>query len=189
MIYTYKLNEAFYKYDCDKLRHNYASFYSTLFSIKHPYSIFEVGLMHGASAMSWAHVFPECYITVVENNVRVQKTLPESNFRLIEDDVTKISSDKLSIYDFVIDDGSHTKDDVIATFNKLWPHVASSGFYVIEDVHCAYHDAWGNWIDWVVDMYHEYINQNGYSFDYEINNEPKSSMMISSLGIIAFRKP
>jgi hypothetical protein len=41
-------------------------------------------------------------------------------------------------FDVVIDDGSHYASDIITTFRCLWPHVSSSGLYIIEDLNTAY---------------------------------------------------
>jgi hypothetical protein len=41
-------------------------------------------------------------------------------------------------FDIVIDDGSHFSPDVVASLELLWPAVRQGGFYVVEDIQCAY---------------------------------------------------
>ncbi len=45
--------------------------------------------------------------------------------------------------DIVIDDGSHVMSDVVATFTFLYPRVAETGVYLVEDMHTAYWDEYG----------------------------------------------
>ncbi len=42
--------------------------------------------------------------------------------------------------DIVIDDGSHHEDHQRISFETLFPYVKSKGYYVIEDLHFAYHN-------------------------------------------------
>lgn len=42
-------------------------------------------------------------------------------------------------YDIIIDDGSHLHNHQMITFNALYQHVKSGGYYIIEDVHA--HDS------------------------------------------------
>jgi len=45
--------------------------------------------------------------------------------------------------DIVIDDGSHVSRDVIASFDYLFPRMADTGIYVIEDTQTSYWPDWG----------------------------------------------
>lgn len=45
--------------------------------------------------------------------------------------------------DVVLDDGSHMMADVTASFRYLYPRTASSGVYVVEDLHTAYWNEFG----------------------------------------------
>jgi len=46
-------------------------------------------------------------------------------------------------FDIVIDDGSHLNDDVIKTFQILFPLLRSNGIYAVEDTQTAYWPTWG----------------------------------------------
>jgi len=41
-------------------------------------------------------------------------------------------------WDVCIDDGGHYNNEIITSFNSLWPHVKPGGFYAIEDLGCSY---------------------------------------------------
>ena len=41
-------------------------------------------------------------------------------------------------YDIIIDDGGHTPEEQMVTFEALWPYIAPGGIYVIEDLHGNY---------------------------------------------------
>ena len=43
--------------------------------------------------------------------------------------------------DIIIDDGGHTMEQQIATFEELYPWVNDQGIYICEDTHTSY---WGN---------------------------------------------
>ena len=45
--------------------------------------------------------------------------------------------------DIVIDDGSHRCEDVIASFEHLFPRMAACGVYAVEDVQTSYWGAYG----------------------------------------------
>lgn len=46
-------------------------------------------------------------------------------------------------FDVVIDDGSHINEHVRTSFELMFPHVRSGGFYVIEDLWTSYLPGWG----------------------------------------------
>jgi demethylmacrocin O-methyltransferase len=45
--------------------------------------------------------------------------------------------------DVIIDDGSHINQDVIASFQFLFPRLNSGGIYVVEDTETSYIDSYG----------------------------------------------
>lgn len=46
-------------------------------------------------------------------------------------------------FDIVIDDGSHEQEDILKSFQMLFPLMSQGGIYVIEDLHCAYDSLFG----------------------------------------------
>jgi hypothetical protein len=49
-------------------------------------------------------------------------------------------------FDIIIDDGSHINEDVVKTFNVLFPLLRQDGVYVVEDTQTAYWPTWGGGI-------------------------------------------
>jgi predicted O-methyltransferase YrrM len=52
-------------------------------------------------------------------------------------------SAEVSSWDFVVDDGGHFAQDIITSFETLWPHVAPGGVYAIEDIMDGHKKSWG----------------------------------------------
>ena len=44
-------------------------------------------------------------------------------------------------FDIIIDDGSHKSSDIIKCFARYFGHLANSGIYIVEDLHCSYRKA------------------------------------------------
>ncbi len=51
--------------------------------------------------------------------------------------------DEFGAFDAVLDDGSHQMQHVTASFDYLYPRIASTGVYMIEDMHTAYWPDYG----------------------------------------------
>ncbi len=46
-------------------------------------------------------------------------------------------------FDIIVDDGGHTMEQQITSFELLFPHVKSGGIYVVEDLHTSYWKMYG----------------------------------------------
>lgn len=46
-------------------------------------------------------------------------------------------ADKVGNFDIIIDDGGHTSNQQIASFNCLFPRLNYGGVYIVEDLHCS----------------------------------------------------
>lgn len=45
--------------------------------------------------------------------------------------------------DILVDDGGHTMNQQLTTFETFWPHIRPGGLYIVEDVQTSYLSAWG----------------------------------------------
>ena len=108
-------------------------------------SLLEIGIQNGGSLEIWSKYFPKAKIFVgcdidercsklFYEDQRVNLIIGDANQKIIQDDVIK----KGSPFDIVIDDGSHQSRDIIKSFMNYFPHVADSGIYIVEDLHCSY---------------------------------------------------
>lgn len=107
--------------------------------------IMEIGVFRGGSLQMWKHYFgPQAHIYGVdvdpackqyeEDRVRVftGSQAERSFLRSLRSEVPRV--------DILIDDGGHTMEQQITTFEELFEHVASDGVYLCEDIHTSY---WG----------------------------------------------
>ena len=78
--------------------------------------------------------------------------------------------------DILIDDGGHTMEQQIITFEEMFEHISEEGVYLCEDLHTSYWDDYGggyknpasfieyskNFIDYINAWYNESIFKNNY---------------------------
>ena len=130
------LNTLFNKYQSDKEKHGYATFYETWLQNDPPKILIEFGVREGASLKAWREYFPETKIIGVD-------LFAEAPMPVIEG-VELIKGNQLDhelLYhirndirpDVVIDDCSHNSRDQIVTFYSLFTQDMK---YFVEDVHC-----------------------------------------------------
>lgn len=184
-----KFNQIFQKNECDKAVHNYGTLYELIATLKNPYSILEIGFMHGASMMSWRELFTKCDLTALEINTNREKKIPIAPFQLIDGDFRNFNP--VNKYDWIIDDGSHTDKDVLEALSKFWGFVTPGGFYIIEDVHAGFWDNYntdlnyfGKWINHVNSFINICTHCNG---NESIPSE--TGFVIQQKSIIAIQKP
>ena len=108
-------------------------------------SLFEIGIQNGGSLEIWSKYFPRAKVFVgcdidkkcsklTFQDPRINLVVGDANQQKIQKEVIQ----KGGPFDIVLDDGSHRSDDIIKSFVNYFPHLADSGVYVIEDLHCSY---------------------------------------------------
>lgn len=112
--------------------------------------ILEIGVQNGGSIETWYKYFNgRCKIIGVDIqfNQSLAKKFPE--VLLLTGDqgdveFWKVVLPKLPEIDIVVDDGGHTMQQQIVTFEALYPKVkANGGVYLCEDVHTSYWPSYG----------------------------------------------
>lgn len=113
-----------------------------------PLRLLEIGVQSGGSLDLWIDLLPErstvlgididpaCADLTFSGSVRVE----------IGDATDPVFLDRIlggQEFDVIIDDGSHRSTDVIAAFELLFPRLAASGLYIIEDLHASYWASFG----------------------------------------------
>lgn len=125
----------------------YLQEYDRLFSEvrEQPVRFLEIGIQNGGSLEIWADYFgraerivgcdinPKCH-QLAFDDARIAVVIGDVNNDITEQDVLGCST----VYDIIIDDGSHRSSDIIKTFSRYFKHLADGGLYVIEDLHCSY---------------------------------------------------
>lgn len=108
-------------------------------------NILEIGIFKGTSISSWLEYFTKAKIYCIDIFTRINENeiecLKSPRVFWIKQDSTKsdlfenfISNWGDVQFDFIIDDGLHTPDANLKTFNNTYPFLKNDGVYYIEDV-------------------------------------------------------
>jgi predicted O-methyltransferase YrrM len=124
--------------------HSYGEVYESLFQILketrrqeggNVRALMEIGVYSGASVVAMAETFPTA--TVYGLDITMERVrFGHERVQFIQSDATLPSAlEKLPgvPLDFIIDDGSHCPEDMVAAFVLWAERVERGGFYVIED--------------------------------------------------------
>lgn len=125
---------------------SYLYAYDQIFSLYRDDEIrlLEIGVQNGGSLETWADYFWDA------TEIIGIDTDPKCGELEFEDDRIKVivgDSKEVEIegeFDIIIDDGSHTAQDIIANFNRWWPKLANDGIYVVEDFHTQWMPGYGS---------------------------------------------
>lgn len=128
--------------------------------------VLEFGVSQGGSLQMWKEYFgPGVRLFGVDINPECRR-FEEDDVRILigdqgDRDFLRTLAKTLPPIDILIDDGGHTMEQQIATFEELYAHVQPHGVYLCEDLHTSYWHRWGggykkrgsfieyskNWID------------------------------------------
>ena len=110
--------------------------------------LLEIGTFQGGSLQMWKHYFgdkakiygmdinPDCK-QVEEENITVM--IGSQSDRDFLREVVKT----IPPIDILIDDGGHTMEQQIVSFEELFGHIKPEGVYLCEDLHTSYWDSYG----------------------------------------------
>ena len=117
--------------------HSYLRFYDHVLEPykNRPTTLLEIGVREGGSLLLWDRVLthPKSLIIGIDLVPHKVASLPSRVTSLVGDILTDDKQLPTEV-DVVIDDGSHTLKEQIATFRKLFPLLRHGGLYVIEDI-------------------------------------------------------
>ena len=108
-------------------------------------NILEIGISHGGSLQLWKKYFGEhVHIYAIDINPDCKKLQEENTTIFIgsqsdKDFLAHVSS-QLPELDFIIDDGGHTMEQQLVSFEMLYMKVKEGGLYIVEDTHTSYWD-------------------------------------------------
>jgi hypothetical protein len=110
-----------------------------------PVKLLEIGVFRGASLLLWKEAFPKGQIFGLDKNTAIWQKFLKGQQRIHvfvgkQEDESFLKAQVIPAgpYDIIVDDGGHTPEEQLASFNQLWPHLAPGGIYVIEDMHGNY---------------------------------------------------
>ena len=107
--------------------------------------LLEIGVWRGGSLRMWQNYFNENSLIVgIDNNPQCQK-FEKDNLKIFIGDQTDIKFlekiiKEIGQPDIIIDDGGHTANQQITSFNFLYFHLKYGGKYIIEDTHTSYNN-------------------------------------------------
>lgn len=154
----------------DYCRH-YEQFFSPLRYLS--FKFLEIGCGGGESMRTWLEYFPNAKVFGVDI---VHSTNPwntvgsgiDPRYTFVTGDQTSETFWACFLADYgadwtvVMDDGGHFSNQIITTFNAMWPRVLPGGLYCIEDLGVSYGhgsvflpDGWPNHMSWLKDKLDE----------------------------------
>jgi len=142
-----KLETIFNKYDTDKssLFHNYTRQYDKLLADYRTQKIkyLEIGVYKGGSIKAMREAFQNAELILgLDIDEECRKYQDENNKIFVEignatdKNFIKYITEKYGTFDIILDDGSHTNNDVINSFELLFPLLNDNGLYIVEDTIC-----------------------------------------------------
>jgi cephalosporin hydroxylase len=106
------------------------------------FTMFEVGVYHGASVATWSEYFSQAVIVGLDidpqckqyerSNIHI-RIGDQSDAQFLFDTIIEFGKPRL-----IIDDGSHRWDHQITTFQILFPLLEPGGFYICEDIDTSF---------------------------------------------------
>lgn len=129
---------------------HYLEVYHTYFQkyCGRPVTVLEIGVFGGGSLQMWKKYFgPESRIVgidIMEECRQYEEEQIQIYIGSQEDrNFLREIAAKLGVIDIVIDDGGHSMNQQIVTFEELFPKLAEGGVYVCEDMHTSYWPSFG----------------------------------------------
>lgn len=115
-------------------------------------TILEIGVFKGGSLEMWNNYFDsDCFIYGIDINPECKKIPQKLNVSNIQIDIgdqedknfwKQYLVDKPK-FDIIIEDGGHTMNQQITTYEQVIDHVSDNGIYLCEDLHTSYWDNFG----------------------------------------------
>jgi hypothetical protein len=107
----------------------------------------EIGVQYGGSLMMWKKYFENAKIFGIDINPDCKK-LEEKDIEIMigsQNDKLFLSNFAKSVInlDILIDDGGHTMEQQINTFEILFPIISNGGVYIVEDTESSYQNMYG----------------------------------------------
>lgn len=145
------IKEILSKYETDKVNgHTYGDSYEDIFSWFErdgKLNILEVGTQKGGSLLAWKDYFPNSTVTGIDIKDYRKPEYISNQIKYIFEDVKNVTLN--SLYDIIIDDGSHFLHDVEYVVTNFTKYLKPNGVMVIEDAQQP--DRWVKFIRSILD--------------------------------------
>lgn len=116
--------------------------------VNQPMTFLEIGCGEGGSLQMWKRYLGP-HAKIVGIDIRPECAAFEEDQIAIrigdqsDPAFLKALIDEFSLFDVILDDGSHIMQHVGASFAFLYPRMSRTGVYMVEDLHTAYWDEYG----------------------------------------------
>lgn len=147
--------------------------------------VLEIGLLDGGSIELWSNFFGESLVFFGIDINPVCKSYARNNVNIYigsqsDKEFLKKFLSEAPEFDVIIDDGGHTMQQQIISFEMLFPNLKHGGTYVCEDTHTSYWYPYGgglkrkdSFIEYaksMVDKLHAWHIPNYGEMDYYVEN-------------------
>jgi hypothetical protein len=111
-------------------------------------NMLEIGVLHGGSLQMWKeYLGPKAKIFAIDINPECKK-FEEENVKIFigsQSDRAFLQEVKRQMppVDILLDDGGHTMEQQIVSYEELFDHITPNGVYACEDLHTSYWDEFG----------------------------------------------
>ena len=137
--------------DKSSVANDYTSVYEHYFAPlrEEPLYILELGVAEKAGSLRlWSEYFPNAQIFGIDCDSRCLENQIERTQmfvgNLMDNSFMQRALNSIGrSLDIIIDDAGHTQPQILHSLQTLWPHLASGGIYVIEDLHTSYLSSFG----------------------------------------------
>ena len=107
-------------------------------------TILEIGVLNGGSLKMWQNYFSPDSLIVGIDIIPKCKKYEKDNIKIFIGDQTDTNFldsviKEIGTPDIIIDDGGHTCNQQITSFDYLFQHLHNQGIYLVEDTHTSYH--------------------------------------------------
>lgn len=147
-----KLTELGLQYGTDKATyHQFTSFYNSFLESRRELTkwVMEIGVLNNSSLRMWEDYFPNATIVGVDNEPKSQYEEDRIKIFLADqgdnEQLLNVVRNTTTVYDLIIDDGSHLINHQMSTLGFLFPYVKEGGIYILEDLHTSHFDLFPDW--------------------------------------------
>ena len=113
-----------------------------------PLVLLEVGVQRGKSLRMWEEYFPAAQISAIDIDEKCMRHQSERSRVFIgsqtdRDFLLQVVEASGGHFDVIVDDGGHSMDQQLTSFEVLFPLLRHGGIYVIEDLVTSYMEIFG----------------------------------------------
>lgn len=154
-----------------------------------PIRMLEIGVFGGGSLKMWQSYFHrDSTIVGVDINPKCEEYANENiHVMIVSQDDEDFLHEVARIYgpfDIILDDGSHQNPHVVKSFQVLYPLLAPTGVYMIEDAHTSYMKDFGGGLKrkgTMVEFFKDKVDELNalYSEDQKMTSLTKNTQSIS----------